>query len=78
MALFAALQKKTTTGLQSLSEGFIEKIMNASAVACHRGVWDNSDLMHTAAPCLLGNMYTWISDSYTGSLETSAILFIPS
>lgn len=51
-------------------------IMNASTAACHRGGWDNTELMHTADPCLLGNVYTWISDSPVGSLETSVILFV--
>lgn len=76
MALFVALQRKTTTGLAKSQWGIYRKIMNASAVACHRGGWDNSDLMHTAVPCLLGSMYTWISDSYSGPLETSAFLFV--
>lgn len=50
--------------------------MNASTAACHRGGWDNTELMHTADPYLLGNMYTWISDSSVDSLETCVILFI--
>lgn len=52
------------------------KIMNASTAACHRGGWDNTELMCITDPYLLGNMYAWISDSPVGSLETSVILFI--
>lgn len=52
--------------------------MNASATACHRGGWDNSDLMHTAALCLPGSVYIWIPDSYAGSLETCAIVSVHS
>ena len=70
--------KEDNSGLAMSQQGIYRKIMNASAAVCHRGGWDNSDLMHTAALCLLGSMYTWIPDSYAGSLETCAILLVPS
>lgn len=50
--------------------------MDTPAAACHRGGWDNAELVHTSDPCLPGNMYAWISDSPAGSLETSVIVFI--
>lgn len=70
--------KEDNRGLAKSQRGIYGKIMNASAAACHRGGWDNGDLMHAAALCLLGSMYIWIPDSYAGSLETCAILLVPS
>ncbi|KAK2115787.1 hypothetical protein P7K49_006413, partial [Saguinus oedipus] len=60
-----ALHQEQMTELSTLYE---------HAQSCHRGGWDNTELMHTADPSLLGNMYTWNSDSYVGSLETSAMV----
>ena len=70
--------KEDNGRLAKSQRGIYRNMMNASAAACHRGGWDNSDLTHTATLCLLGSMYIWIPDRYAGSLETCAILLVSS